>query len=89
MVLVTSMPVTKAGIEDVIVLDWVFCICYLIWFKKSKVQVQALINSGSKINAIFLGYTLKLGLKVCPTNIRIQNINDSTFKTFRMVLASF
>lgn len=34
-------------------------------------------------------YTLKLGLKVCSTNIRVQKIDDSIFKTFGMVLASF
>ena len=32
---------------------------------------------------------LKLGLKIYFTNIRAQKINSSTFKTFRMVLASF
>ena len=32
---------------------------------------------------------MKLGLKICPTNIKAQKIDASTFKTFRMVLASF
>ena len=82
------MLVTEASQEDV-VLDWVSCICYLIWFKKSKVQVQALLNSGSKVNAMTLGYALKLGLKVRPTDVGAQKINGSTLETFGMVLASF
>ena len=61
----------------------------MIWFKKSKVQVQALFDFGSEINAITLEYILKLGLKVCPTNIGAQKIDGSTLKTFEMVLASF
>ena len=36
-----------------------------------------------------LGYVLKLRLKVCPTNIEVQKIDDFTLKTFEMVLASF
>lgn len=51
--------------------------------------MQALINLGSKFNARILGYTLKLGLKVCFTNIKAQKINDSTFEIFEIVLASF
>ena len=89
LVLATSAPVTKASQEDVVVLDWAPCICYLIRFKKSKVQVQALIDSGSKVNAMTPGYALKLGLKVRSTDVRAQKIDGSTLKTFEMVLASF
>ena len=70
-------------------LDWLACICYLIWFKKSKVQIQALINFSNKINAIILGYALKLGLKVRTINVEAQKIDDSTFEAFKMVLACF
>ena len=52
-----------------LVLDWVPCICYPIWFKKSKVQIRALINSGSEINAMTPEYFLKLGRKIRPTNV--------------------
>lgn len=34
-------------------------------------------------------YTLKLGLKVCFTNIKAQKTDDSIFKIFKIVLASF
>ena len=35
------------------------------------------------------GYALKLGLKIRPTNSGAQKIDDSTLKTFGIVLASF
>ena len=35
------------------------------------------------------GYALKLGLKICPIDGEAQKIDDSTLKTFGMVLASF
>ena len=84
----TSVSVTEASKED-FVLDRVACICYPIWFKKSEVQVQALLDSGSEINAMTLGYASKLGLKVRPTNVGAQKIDGSTLETFGMVLASF
>ena len=70
-------------------LDWVLYIHYPIWFKKSGVQVQALIDSSSKINAMTPGYASKLGLKVCPTDVVAQKIDGSTLEMFGMVLASF
>ena len=88
-VLTTSAPVTEASQENDVFLDWVLYICYPIWFKKSKVQVQALINSDSKVNVMTSGYALKLGLKVCLTNIRVQKIDSSTLETFKIVLAKF
>ena len=33
------MPVTEISQEDIIVLDWIFSIYYLIRFKKNKFQV--------------------------------------------------
>ena len=83
----TSAPVTEASKEDDIVLDWVPCIFYPIWFKKN--EVQALINSGSKVNAITPAYASKLGLQVRQIDVGAQKINGSTFETFGMVLASF
>ena len=89
LVLTTSVLVTKASKEDIVILNYISCICYQIWFKKSKVYVQVLINSSSKVNAMILGYILKLGLKICFINIKTQKIDDFTFKAFEMVLASF
>lgn len=52
-------------------------------------KVQALINSGSKINAMTLAQILKLGLKICHTNIRAYKIDDSILKIFEIVITSF
>ena len=79
---------TEASQEDV-VLDRVPCIRYPIRFKKSEVQVQALLDSGSEVNAMTPGYASKLGLKVRPTDVGAQKIDGSTLETFGMVLASF
>ena len=79
-----------ASIENnLLALDRVPCIRYLIQFKKSEVQVQALIDSGSEINAMTPGYVSKLGLKVRPTDVGAQKNDGSTIETFGMVLASF
>ena len=81
---------TEASKEDVVIaLDWVPYICYPIRFKKSEIQVQALFDSGSKVNAMTPRYASKLGLKVRPTDVGAQKIDGSTLKTFGMVLASF
>lgn len=52
-------------------------------------EIKALIDSGSNVNAIALVFLLKLGFKVCFTNIRAQKIYSSIFQTFGMVRASF
>ena len=80
---------TKASQEDVVALDWIFCLRYPIWFKKSEIQVQALLNSGIEIKAMTLGYASKLGLKICPTDVKMQKINGFILKTFGIFLASF
>ena len=79
-----------ASMEDnPLALDRVPCIHYPIRFKKSEVQVQALLDSGSEVNAMTPGYASKLGLKVRPTDVGAQKIDGSTLETFGMVLASF
>lgn len=64
-------------------------IYHLIWLKKDKVKIQALLNSGSKVNTMTPVYSAKLGLKVRLIDIGTQKINGPTFKTFGIVLASF
>lgn len=86
MVLAISILVTKASKKD-IVLDYVFCIYYPIQFKKN--EVQALIDSGSKVNIMTSIYVSKLGFKVCYTNVKAQKIDSSIFKTFEIVLTIF
>lgn len=36
-----------------------------------------------------LKYVIKLGLKICSTNVRAQKIDSFALKTFRMILTSF
>lgn len=49
----------------------------------------AWIDSESEVNAMTPVYVLKLGLKVCLTNIKAQKVDSSTLQTFGMVLAAF
>ena len=72
-------------------LERVFCIYYLVWFKKDtdKIPVQALINSRSEINAIDLSFAKQLGLPIRPTNIGAQKIDVTTLNTHGMVVAAF
>lgn len=62
---------------------------YLLFNLVQKNEIQALINSSSKVNAITLVYILKLGLQARQTNIGDQKIHGSIFKTFKIVLARF
>lgn len=45
--------------------------------------MKALINLSSKINIILLRYILKLGLKICHKNVKVQKINNSTLKSLK------
>ena len=83
----TFSLVTETSKEDDVALQRVPCIYYPIRFKKN--EVQALINSGSQVNAMAPAYASRLGLRVYRTDIGAQKIDGSTLKTFEMVLASF
>ena len=76
--------------EKALVLKRVPCIQYPVQLKKDayETQVQALIDSGSRVNAMVPAYVLKLDLKVHLTNVGAQKIDGSTLETFGMVLAS-
>lgn len=80
-------PITVASKKDNVVLEKILYTHYLIWFKINKIKV--LINSDNKVNAMTLGYTSKLGLKFCPTNIKARQINGYILETLEIVLASF
>lgn len=51
--------------------------------------MQTLINFGTKVNVITSAYVLKLDLKIRQINFKAQKINSSSFKIFKIVLASF
>lgn len=54
--------------------EYVSCTHYLVQFEKDLVKTLALIDFGSKINAITQLYAIKLGLKFWITNIGAQKI---------------
>lgn len=80
---------TETSKEGEVVLQKVLCIHYPLCFQKNRPEVKTLINFGSKINVIILGYISKLGLKICHTNIKAWKIDGFIVKTFRMDLTSF
>ena len=85
----TSLLVTEASKEEYLFLERVPCIHYLLRFCKNTARVRALMDSGSKVNAMSLAYKSTLGLKVYHTDVKAQKIDGSTLKIFGMVLASF
>ena len=78
------MPVTKTSSQEVVRVP---CIHYLVQFQEK--QVRALLNSGSKVNAMSPAYAKKLGLKTRKTNVGAQKIDGSALEKFRMVIADF
>ena len=79
-----SVSVTD-GSEEVVVR--ILYIHYPVQFQEE--QVRALLNSGSKTNAMSPAYAKRLGLKTRKTNVGAQKINGSTLETFGMVIADF
>ena len=70
-------------------LDCVPYIHYSVQFKKDTVKVQALIDSGSEVNAMAPTYAKKLGLRVRKTDVDAQKIDGSTLETYGIVIAGF
>ena len=80
---------TETNKEDKMTLKRVSCVYFSHRFGKDTVDVRALIDSGSEVNAITLAYISKLDLRARHTNVGAQKIDDSILQTFGMVLASF
>ena len=71
-------------------LERVPCIHYPVQFEgTNETQVQALIDSGSEVNAMTPAYVSRLGLRARHTNVGAQKIDGSTLQTFGTVLADF
>ena len=68
-------------------LKGVLYIKYSIQFQAQ--QVEALINSGSEVNAMTPTFVANLGLSTQPTNDGAQKIDDSSLKTYGMTIAGF
>ncbi len=67
-------------------LEWVSYIQYFVNFKD---QTEALLDSGSKVNATSQAFTHQVGLKIWKTNVGAQKIDDTTLKTYEMVVFTF
>ena len=51
--------------------------------------MQALIDSGSEINAIHLSFAKQLGPPIWPIDVGAQKIDNTTLNTYEMVVAAF
>ena len=67
-------------------LERVTCIQYPIALPG---PVSALLDSGSKINAMHPAFAERLGLVMQTTNVSAQKIDGTTFETYEMVVAAF
>ena len=86
-VLATSTSVTGAREEA---LERVPCIHYPVQFKDTdRAPVQALIDSGSEVNAIHPSFVKQLGLSIRPTDVGAQKIDGTILDTHGMVVAAF
>ena len=63
---------------------------YPVQFKNTgEAQVQALINSGSEVNAIPLTFAKQLGLHIRPIDVGAQKIDGTMLDSYGMVVAAF
>lgn len=85
----TLINEAKKKAETIPPLEHVLCIYYLFFFKKDCAEIQALIYSSSKVNAIAPAYAAKLGLKIWLIDVKTKRIHGSILETFGMVPASF
>ena len=74
LVLATSSSITETNKEEYISLEWVSCINYPLRFLKDTVDIRALIDSRSEVNAITPAYASKLALKVYPTILELRKL---------------
>ena len=73
-------------------LERVPCIRYPVWFRRKNNKdkdkdIRALIDSGSKVNAMHSTYATKLGLRARKIDVGAQKIDRSHLDTFGMVIA--
>ncbi len=63
------------------------CIRYPVQFQAK--PIEALIDSGSEVNAMTPAFAAKLGLSTRPTGVGAQKIDSSPLATYGMVVAAF
>ena len=80
-VLATSALVTGANKDtEKAILDQVSCIYYPVQFQKDKEVIRALINSGSKINAMTLAYVSKLAFESKKLTSELKKLTAHYFR---------
>ena len=65
------------------------CIRYPIAFRKKSVPVSALLDSGSKVNAIHPIFAWELRLPIGTTDVGAQKIDGTMLNIFGMVVVAF
>lgn len=96
LVIVTTTSISlivanQESLQELEDLDQIFYNCYSILFQKKieKIKIMVLINYISKIIAINITYTAKLGLQMQKTEIGASKIDSCSFKTYGIVIATF
>ena len=75
-----------------VTLGQVLCIRYLVRFRRKDNEnqdkdVKDLIDSDSKVNAMYFAYATKLGLCVRKIDVGAQKIDESHLDTLGMIIA--
>ena len=78
----TSISVSKKKEE----LEQVPYIWYPVTFKD---QTEALLDLGSKVNIMSQAFANELGFFIEKTNVGAQKIDDTTLKTYKMIISTF
>ena len=72
------------------VLDQVpYIYCLVQFHKDNGKDILALLDFGSKVNAMTLAYMAQLGLKVRKTNLGAQKIAKSSLETYNIIIVAF
>lgn len=89
-VLPTSLLITMASMEALVLLKCVLCIDYLVLFQKDPVgPVFTIIDLSNKINAMHLVYAKTLSLNIRKTDVTAQKIGGTTLETLQMLIVAF
>lgn len=54
-----------------------------------KDQTKALMDLGSKVNAMSQTFTQQLDFKIWKTNVKIQKIDDTILEAYEMIVSTF
>lgn len=89
-ILTTFASITSTRGKDVIVLDRMPYIYYLVQFRmRRKEVIKPFIDPCSKINAISSDYAKQLSIQIWQTNVGVQKIDNLSLETFEIVITGF